>query len=173
VRKKVSRGHKSEVKTAILHVLIFRQQTGSHFSGPHAAYNGGQCSKGREATRDLPLLSTGFINRQNCYRQHQFISTFFPENIAGASAPGTNTFSDESTSGKSVRWTAAAWSHGRLLFISYAHHNSSSFFFPFSCYYFEKPYDWPNTCMVHTICVSVFTTTLGSKHCCPRKMFGE
>jgi len=54
------------------------------FSRPSAARTGrvfcegsGRCSQEREVTRDLPLLSTGFISRQDCYRERQFISTFF------------------------------------------------------------------------------------------------
>jgi hypothetical protein len=54
------------------------------FSRPSAARTGrvfcegsGRCSQEREVTRDLPLLSTGFISRQDCYRECQFISTFF------------------------------------------------------------------------------------------------
>ena len=39
----------------------------------------GRCSQEREVTRDLPLLSIGFISRQDRYRQRQFISTFFPD----------------------------------------------------------------------------------------------
>lgn len=39
----------------------------------------GRCSQEREVTRDLPLLSIGFISRQDCYRQRQFTSTFFPD----------------------------------------------------------------------------------------------
>jgi hypothetical protein len=56
------------------------------FSCPSAAGTGhvfcegsGRCSQEWEVTRDLPLLSIGFISRQDCYRQRQFISTFFPD----------------------------------------------------------------------------------------------